>query len=283
MLHAVGTGGMFFGEKVEKGNCLYIALEDNARRLQSRIKSQGVPRDASITFVREWLPLQGKGYDQLVKEITEGNYRLIVIDTLTRAFPGLDQNDQTQISRVMDSIQRLSADNNVAIIFIDHTAKPKGINSDPIDDIMNSTVKVAVSDQILALYKEQGKAGARLKGRGRELEEIDYSLSWDRDFCIWQKEGDTNEVRISREKQDIIESLKELGKASNSDIAKYLGKDRGNIHRTLSNLVNDGLVRREDIQGKKYYELSEVVQHNTTYTTLHNTHNNYNTDYEEEF
>ncbi len=62
---------------------------------------------------------------------------------------------------------------------------------------MNSTVETAVSDQVIALYKDQGKATATLKGRGRDTEEIDLVLRWDVTTCCWQCEGQTGEVRIT--------------------------------------------------------------------------------------
>lgn len=266
MAHSVGTGGIFFGSKVEKAKCLYIALEDNPRRLQQRIKAQGFPRNAEVDFVTEWRPLQDKGFEDLVNAIHEKKYKLIIIDTLTRAFPGIDQNDQVQISRVMDSMQRLCGDTSTSIVFVDHISKPKGFssNGDPVDDIMNSTVKVAVADLIIALYKEQGKAGARLKGRGREVEEFDYSLSWDREYSFWKKDGDTNELRLGKEKQEVLDVLDLLGQSRLSGIVSNLGKDRSNVSHTLNDLCNDGLVRKINIGREVYFER---IEGKTTRTT----------------
>jgi hypothetical protein len=254
MAHAIGTGGMFFGQKVERGNVLYIALEDGPRRLQDRIKKHSIPRDAQLTFERAWAPLQEEGMTQLFEEIIKNDYRLVVVDTLTRAFRGLDQNDQPQIDAVMSNIQRMCTDHHLAMIFNDHTTKPKGFMGDPIDDIMNSTVKTAVSDQVLALYKTQGAATATLKGRGRDTVEIDLVLRWDVPTCCWQCEGETGQVAVTQERQEVLEALANLGKSTAPAIAKYLGKDRSNIFRKLNDLHSSQLIRKEDIEGKVYYE-----------------------------
>jgi hypothetical protein len=254
MAHSISTGSIFFGHRVELGNVLYIALEDGSRRLQERLRKHGIPRDAMITFERNWEPLQGEGLGYLSREISEHAYRLVIVDTLTRAFRGLDQNDQPIINAVMSNLQRMCQDYHLAMVFIDHTNKPKGFLSDPVDSIMNSTVKTAVADQVLALYKEQGKAIANLKGRGRDTEEIDLLLSWDPTTCCWQYEGETGQIRITEERKEILDALDVLGKSQANKVAQYLGKDRSNIRRKLNELYNQQLVRREAIEGKVFYE-----------------------------
>ena len=52
MTQAVATGGMFLGKRVERGACLYLALEDPPRRLAERMKAQGwTDLDAPADFV----------------------------------------------------------------------------------------------------------------------------------------------------------------------------------------------------------------------------------------
>ncbi len=254
MAHSVGTGGIMFEHKVERGNTLFIALEDGPRRLQERIRKHGIPRDALITFERSWPPLQEEGMGLLYAEIINNDYRLIVVDTLTRAFRGLDQNDQPVINAVMSEIQSMCQNHHLAMVFNDHTNKPKGFVSDPIDDIMNSTVKTAVSDQVLALYRDAGQARATLRGRGRDLEDIDLLLRWDAMTCCWQCEGQAGDVKMTEERLEILDALESIGKSQAPAIARYLGKDRSNIAHQLNDLYSSQKVRREVNGNNVYYE-----------------------------
>jgi RecA-family ATPase len=43
MAVAVGTGGKLLGQDVPEGKTLYLALEDSARRIKSRLESQQAP------------------------------------------------------------------------------------------------------------------------------------------------------------------------------------------------------------------------------------------------
>lgn len=252
---AVGTGGRFLGKPIERGAVLYLALEDSPRRLQDRIQKQGIPRHALISFCREWRPLHKGGFDDLLRELERAAYRLVVIDTLTRAFPGIDQKERHRIEPFLDQLQTLALGRNLAIAFNDHTRKPMGQNEDPVDDIMDSTGKTAPADGVLALYKQQGKPGARLMGRGREYEDFDYLLAWDRVTCCWQLEGETGAVRLTERRQEIIDALTKLGRATLTTIAKTIGQPKGNTYTRLQDLVTAGLVIISKVDDDVVYEV----------------------------
>jgi hypothetical protein len=148
----------------------------------------------------------------------------------------------------------MATDCHLAMLFIDHIGKPKGFLSDPIDDVMNSTVKTAISDQVLALYKEPGQATATLKGRGRDTEDINLILRFDPFNLCWQSEGEAGQVRMTEERQEILDALEELGRSQAPAIAKYLGKDRSNIAHKLNDLHSSQLIKREVVGNAVYYE-----------------------------
>jgi hypothetical protein len=253
---AVSIGGMFLGQQVERGAVLYIALEDSPRRLQSRTMKIDIPRDAEIAFCNRIAPLQKGGLDELLVYMEDG-YRLIVLDTLSRALPGVDlRNDQAEVSRVLDALQKLSINRGLAFGCIDHSRKPTGFNPDPVDDVKNSSEKTELADCVLTLYREQGKSGAVLKGRGRDMENVDLSLEWDGYTCTWINAGDTNDLKLTGARNEILDVLETIGKSQAVDVAKSIGKDRGNVFRTLQDLYAAGLITRETIGGKVYYEAS---------------------------
>jgi RecA-family ATPase len=195
------------------------------------------------------------GLDDLIIELAAVDYRLIIFDTLTRAFPGLSQKDHPEvIGRCIDQIQTIATNRNLSITFSDHTRKPNGLESDPIDDILYSSEKVKSADVVLALYKEQGKAGAKLLGRGRDIDDIDLTLRWDRDLWCWQSDGDTGELARTERQDELLTALETLGKAQIDDIAKAIGKTKGHIYGSLQDLCNSGLARREVIGRNVYYE-----------------------------
>lgn len=250
---AVGSGGIVLNKVVEKGRVLYLALEDSASRLKKRIMEMGIPADTDITFQLNWPPFQGKGIETLSNEIEKNGFSLVVVDTFARAIPGVDQDKAEIVGPLVARLQSLTTLFNNGIVLIDHTRKPSGLAADPIDDIMSSTAKTAVADAIFAFYREQGKAGAVLKGRGRDIEEIDIKLIWDRLTYSWQIMGNSDELELTDRRAEILTALENLGKAQAGTIANEVGQNPSNTRKRLNDMVNAGMIFMEVIEGKTYY------------------------------
>ncbi len=250
---AVASGGMFLDKKTEQGDVLYLALEDNPRRIKSRANAMRLP-ECPITFKFEWRPLQEGGLDDLFLECERERYRLIVIDTLARTIPSVNLNDENPIGVIVNNLQSMALKHGMTILPAHHTRKANGMWADPIDDLMGSTAISRALDAVLAIYRQQGKANMTLKGRGRDTEEFELALNFDGVTKCWQCLGDAYDVQISDAKREILEYLEGTGKASLSGIARGVGKDKSNTNKHLHDLVNDGKVRMERVEGQVYYE-----------------------------
>ena len=260
--HAKGTGGRVFNQQIEKGDVLYLALEDSPRRLKERTEKQGVPATAEIQFVTEWQSLKEGGLSDLQIEIMRADYSLVVIDTLSRAIGRSDQLDPAEMTLICGNLQQLAISLNIAILVIDHHKKSNGFEANPIDDILGATAKAAVADSALGLYKQQGKQGAVLKITGRDLEEKELALSWDSLTCCWQSLGDADAVREDSAKADIlmaIRSLREDGELGTpAKIAAHLNLNRGYVSHILADLWTAGRIRKGEKHGvQQPYEIPE--------------------------
>jgi hypothetical protein len=257
---SVSVGGMFFDRKIDQGEVLYFALEDSPRRLQGRLQAMHVPKTAPIKFINDLRPLHEGGLDDIYKFVALDRYRLLVIDTLTRALPGVDQaREGGIISDLFDSLQKMAIGHNVCLKLIDHTRKPQGFaNNDPIDDILHLTAKTAIADGILALYKEQGKAGAFLKGRGRDFEDIDLKISFDPYTYCWQCEGDASGILMTEQRNDIITAVETLGKCHLNDVAIAIGINKSNCFRRLQELCQAGKLIRTQEGKNVFYAIPNI-------------------------
>jgi len=243
---AVGSGGRVLDRQVKQGKVLYLALEDSARRLKTRLQTQRIPDSAAITFETSWANLSEGGLADLQAEIEQDRYTLVVIDTLSRALGRADQQDLAEMTVILGNLQRMAQLYDLAILLIDHHRKPAGMESNPIDDILGSTGKAAVADAALGLFREQGKHGATLKVIGRDLEELELALDWDGLTCCWQLLGEAGKVRKETLEADVLIAIVELEKmgelATTTRIKEHLGKDKGNVSKALGNLLVAGKV-----------------------------------------
>lgn len=264
---ALATGGQVFGKPVQKANVLYLALEDSKRRLQDRMKKQGWPPVHTVRFMTSEAFMEHIGYlnksglARLVHHMEREDLRLVIIDTFSRAVSG-DQRDEAEMTQALAPLQAHAAEHDRAVLLIDHHAKPKGYNPDPVDDILGSTAKAAVADTAWGLYKEQGKRGARLSIRGRDVMEVTLELSFDMQGYYWHCEGEADALRLTRQRQEVLEVLDALGQATLKDIVDALDTDwdrhKGSIFKTLTDLSNAGLVQLERVGNRTLYTRSGV-------------------------
>lgn len=247
LAYSVTAGGIFLGRRVKQGKVLYVALEDSKRRMQERMIAQGWTADAAqymdVLFLDDFrkrigfLHTAGSGA-RLYSIIQQGGYRLVVVDTMSRAFSGLRDLDKAEVvTPALSPLQELALSRNFLLLFVDHHAKPKGMNPNPVDDLMSSTAKSAIADTLAGLYRDQDGT-KKLMITGRDVEETSLVLHWDQTTAAYQVTDDPAAgLDLSPNEQKIFRFLKEHGKARQVDIAKATGISQNNITAILKRMV----------------------------------------------
>ena len=254
---AVATGGRAFGRQVERGPVLYLALEDNEESLQERMKAQGWPLGADCEFMtmaefaQQIGDLRTEGGDLLAGQIELRRYRLVVIDTLSRAVSG-DQSDVSEMTRALAPIHVVSKSHNCCSLFVDHHNKGFGRTPDAVLDILGSIGKAAVPDTLLGLYREKGKATADLVVTGRRVADQKLALQLDRVTACWQCLGDAEQLEMTERRQEILDALLDLGEATAKAIGEATDQKRSNVYPRLNDLVTAGKVVKTDSKPAKY-------------------------------
>lgn len=246
---AVASGGVALGQiKVEKGNVLYLALEDSPRRLKSRLTSvlQGGAAPEELHFYTEFPRLDQGGLQTLEEAVTGHQAKLIIVDTLGKVRPpgrknaDLYQQDYGTIS----SLKTVADRNHAALLLVHHLNK--GTHLDPLDTISGTTGLSGAADTIWVLKKDRGKADAILFATGRDIEEKELALKFDTLTMSWQILGEAEEYRLSEERRQIIQVLKENGgPLSPKEIALALGRPYGAVAKLLHVMVRGGAVKAE--------------------------------------
>ena len=267
LAQAVACGGRFFDRQVDKAKVLYFALEDGERRLQERMKAQGWPLGkGTCDFVhmqeaRVLWPLNRDNAEKLAQVIEREGYKLVILDTFSRLFKG-DQNDAGQVTAALGPLQEVANRLGITIIVVDHHNKIRQDedNLDPVLDILGSTQKGGVADNLLGLYKRQGKAGAILAGRGRDLEELRLSLRWDGLTKTWQLEGDADRPALTEAQKELVDAVASLKRATCQELALAVGRNKGTVYRSLQDLVSMGYLLKEGDSYRLLEEYEEVEQ-----------------------
>jgi hypothetical protein len=247
---AVAAGGVALGTRqVEQGDVLYLALEDNRRRLQKRLgKMLCGPAPKGLEIATAWPKLDEGGVEALRAWLGEHpEARLVAVDTLAKIRQRTrGQNVYQEDYAALEELLPLAAEHEVAIVVVHHTRKMAA--ADPLDEISGSTGLTGGVDGVLVLKRDRGKADAVLHVDGRDIEEpAEFALKWDAETAGWTIVGDAEEYRMSEERKDIIGVLVEAGEfLSPGEVADVLGKPRNTIKQRLWRMAQDGQVENRN-------------------------------------
>jgi hypothetical protein len=248
---AVARGGFALDRKCVQGAVLYAALEDNPRRLKGRLRkvcgSDAWPE--RLTFWTEMLPLEDGGLDQLRAWIAgaEGP-RLVVIDVFSKvrrqksAGEGIYDADYLAAA----PLKALADETGVAVVIVHHLRKAAA-DDDPFDAVSGSTGLTGAMDTVLVLSR--AAEGVTLYGRGRDIEEVEMAVKFDRETCRWSVLGDATDVRRSDERKDVLAELAQEDGLTPNDLAGRLGKRPGTVKVLLHRMAKAGEVARGERKG----------------------------------
>lgn len=253
---AIAAGGVALGKKrVERGECLYLALEDNRRRLQKRLDKllQGDSPSEALHIALSWPRLDEGGVEALDSWLgRHPDARLVVVDTLKKIRPRTSGNRGVYDVdyEALEPLLPLAAEHNVAVVVVHHTRKL--VASDPLDEISGSTGLSGGADGVLVLKRDRGRADAYLFVTGREIEEEqELALKWDPNTAGWCVVGDADDYRLGEERAAVIRVLRNANEPlAPKDIAEALGKKSGAVRELLSQMVRSGDI--ENVSYGKY-------------------------------
>lgn len=243
---AVTLGANEDGQPPPSGGVLYLALEDNERRLQRRMTRYfGARREcwpARLTFATTWRRLDKGGIEDLrawcasVPQPT-----LIAVDTLkkVRAPKRNGQSDYDADYEACQGLQELAGELGVAIIVAHHDRK---MDAPDVFDTVSGTLGLTGGVDTIAVIKR--RAGAvTLHIEGRELPDlIEKAIKFDRDTCRWTVLGDATEVLRSSERTRVLKVLADApeGLSTSEIVGAAELSSRNATDLLLSRMAADG-------------------------------------------
>ncbi len=252
---SIAAGGMALGtQPVTQGDVLYLALEENARRLQARARQllasmTGVP--SGMECALDW-PRLGEGGLASLEEYLQAhpNTRLVVIDTWAKLAPPSGKRRCPQYEGDYEALTHLKllADTyHVSILAVHHLRKTA--SSAVLDEVTGSIGMTGAVDGTLILKRERGQTEGSLFVTGRDIEhEQQLALSFDAATAQWTLVGKAEEVGRTRARQEILELLREKGSdGMNSwEVAEALEKNYHTTRSLLRKMEDTGEVSRCD-------------------------------------
>lgn len=197
--HQISTGRAVWDFETTRGNVLYLSLEDPVMRLKNRYMEIADDCIGNLHFVTKSY-LVGDGFEEQLLRFIETNpdVSLIIIDTLQKIREmGNDRNGYAGDYDVMNRLKAIADDKNIALLIVHHTRKAD--DDDPFLTISGTNGLLGAADGAFVLVKnERLQNKGRLYATGRDIEDIELSLEFDKESCLWKL--------VSHNDDDVVKS-----------------------------------------------------------------------------
>jgi hypothetical protein len=233
---AVAFGGSIFGKNVVKGKAVYLALEDNQRRLQDRLyqlRPQGYATPDLILHT-EWLKFDKGGVETLIELIEKEQPKLIVIDTFAKVRPNMgNKNVYESDYKALEPITKVANQYRCTILIVHHNRKGKP-ETDPLEQVSGSLGLSGAVDGVLVIDGNRSDKMYTLSLIGRDIPNDDDLAIARQSNGEWHLLGQAKAVFISSERKEITDLLKFQPQGLKpKEISEMLGKKPTAVRKLL--------------------------------------------------
>ena len=240
---AVTTGRPIFGRAPasEKG-VLLLALEDNERRLQTRITKCGITPSENFCLTTNW---QG-GIPALRQHLLDNpGIKVCIIDTLAVFLPSQGAGGRTAYDADVERMRELhylGLETNTSLIVIHHDKQ--GEDPDWASKMSGSNGITGTADTLIRLsVKKRGGKQAKLEVTGRDVEDLELNLKLDETNMSWQIDKGQDDKQLTALQSEVLKLVPAAPETIRSrKIADRLGKEQSQISDILKKLANRGYV-----------------------------------------
>ena len=196
LAYHVSLGRPLWGYNVRQGTVLYLALEDEYRRLQERLfRMFGVEGTDELHFATSVKQLGGGLQEQLDRFVRDHpNTKLIIIDTLQKVREnGGDRYSYANDYDIVGQLKNFADQRGICLLLVHHTRKQQA--DDKFDMISGTNGLLGAADGAFMLQKEKRTGNAAtLDISGRDQQDQKLHLVRNPEKLIWELESVETEL-----------------------------------------------------------------------------------------
>ena len=217
----VSTGKKLWGLDVHQGTVLYLALEDDYQRIQSRMFMMYGVEDSENLYFATVANKIGNGLDEQLEYFIKAHpyTKLIIIDTMQKIREvGGEAYSYASDYEIIGKLKKFADKHQICVLVVHHTRKqPAG---DTFEMISGTTGLLGCADGSLLMQKKKRTAlEATIDVVGRDQQDQILYLSKDPDTQIWNLER--METELHKEPPD--KTLEAIAKLVNSEQPEWTG------------------------------------------------------------
>ena len=259
---AVASGGIAMGKiPVDRGGVLYLALEDNARRLQRRLGTvlQESAPPAGLAFATAIETMDAGGADRISGWLDQAESpRLVIVDVFAKVRGSTSSTNAYDADyEAMGRLKRIADEHDVALLLVHHTRKQAA--EDFLSTVSGTNGIAGAADTLLLLSRGRTSADAVLQITGRDVEEDEHALQFDSQRGLWTLlDGPAADFALQDTRRTIMHYLRDTGGARPRDISADTKIKADLVRRTVIRMAKDGQI---DTDGKGlYFPVGTVIR-----------------------
>lgn len=210
MAYHVSTGQSIWGYAVHQGTVLYLALEDDYTRLQSRLYKMFGSEDTENLHLAIFSKQLGNGLVDQVKLFLSKHpdTKVIIVDTLCRIRDTSAKYEYAADYAAMAELKQLSDTYGFCMLVVHHTRKEHA--EDVFDMISGTNGLMGAADGALVLWKrKRTDKTATLQIVGRDHQDQQLHLERDEKTLLWNLVDTETEI-YAEPPDSILEAIAEL-------------------------------------------------------------------------
>lgn len=257
----VSSGTPMWQYAVRKGTVLYLALEDDYRRLQERLyRMFGTETTPDLFFSVASKSLNEGLLDQLNTFLNEHpDTNLVIIDTLQKVREA--EGDTYSYAKDYDIIAGLKAfadRTGICLILVHHTRKQK--SDDSFDRISGTNGLLGAADGAFIMYKSKRTDGdATIEVSGRDQPDKHFLLSRNKETLCWDFKGE----RSPDYTEPLEPVLEAVGRFINAENPTWEGTATELIEKLELDIKPNALSLKLNVNAGKLYNLYFVQYSNS--------------------
>ena len=256
LAYHVSTGTELWGYPVNKGEVLYLALEDDYARLQRRLyRMFGSDKNDNLMFATKVDSINGLLEQQLNAFHQEHpNLRLIIIDTLQKVREATPDYSYGNDYQVMSKLKEFADCHGICLLLVHHTRKQK--SDDNFESISGTNGLFGGADGAFILYKDKRTSNtATLEISGRDQQEQKLILAKNPDTLYWELQS--KETELWKEPPDpFLEAISKFVTADNPD---WTGTATELLEKTGADIPVNSITKRLNINASRLYNEHSIV------------------------
>lgn len=158
---AISAGSSWFGYPVTPAPCVYVGLEGEvgiAQRVRAYSARRGSPEGLRVVLPGTFDLRYSDDRAGLVAAVKAANMGggVLILDTLNRAAPGLDENDSRGMGEVITSLKAIQTELGGLVLVAHHSGK------DPLRGLRGHSSLLAAMDAVVEVSRQEDRREWRL-------------------------------------------------------------------------------------------------------------------------